>query len=444
MSEFASARPAKHFFFEMFTRDISLEDCVLDLIDNSVDSLVKTRDINISSDAISPTNKTRSNTSLPEITVTCSESEISIRDECGGIPVELARQDLFSFGHPQDFKGGGQLGAYGVGLKRALFKIGNKFEMTSFQNGTGFRAYLDDVKGWSSRDESLDEWRVPMELLKRGSSHPKNGTEIRITHLHEAVKRRMKQGAFADELYKDAAQTYCLFLDRYVRTVVNGRIVEPRVFPLGESKEVQPAKVEFREDGVTVNLLAGIAEKPWTTEAAGWYILCNGRVVIPAEKTELTGWTTPTTFHDKYRAFLGLAFFQSTDPLKLPWTTTKRNVNRESLVFQAALARMTNLARPILRALSDFYPPDATELPPSRDLVDRVKAVDVREVAARGPSDFKLERIKAYVPTTVRVQFDAPKKDIDRARKALRKPRMGAGEVGRYAFQYFIKRECPE
>ncbi len=37
-TKLAKAYPRKHFFFEMFTRDLSLEDCVLDLIDNSIDA----------------------------------------------------------------------------------------------------------------------------------------------------------------------------------------------------------------------------------------------------------------------------------------------------------------------------------------------------------------------------------------------------------------------
>ncbi len=441
MTVYANARPTKHFFFEMFTRDISLEDCVLDLIDNSVDSLVKTQAINISSDILSLTPQPPQAT--PEIAVTCSDSEMRIRDECGGIPIDFAKKDLFSFGHPEGFKGG-QLGAYGVGLKRALFKIGNKFELTSFTNGTGFRARLEDVTDWSSRDTSLSDWKVPLEEVTRQASDPSHGTEVHITALHESVKMRMRQGSFADGVYNDAAQTYCLFLNRYVRVSVNGKIVEPRAFQLGESEEVQPAIDQFEERGVKVTLMASFAKKPWTTENAGWYILCNGRVVVPAEKTELTGWTTPTTFHDKYRGFLGLAFFQSQDPLALPWTTTKRNVNRESIVFQSAVSRMKTLARPILKTLSDFYPPDAEERPASRDLVTRVQTADLRQVAARSATDFKLEQLKPYVPTTVRVQFDAQREDVDRVRKAIRRPRMSAGDAGRYTFNYFLKKECPK
>ena len=45
---YASAEVRKQFFIDMFTRDISLEDCVLDLIDNSIDSYLLKHGISIS------------------------------------------------------------------------------------------------------------------------------------------------------------------------------------------------------------------------------------------------------------------------------------------------------------------------------------------------------------------------------------------------------------
>lgn len=49
MSELvADARPTKELFLEMFVRDLSLEDCILDLVDNSIDSLIRIRDIDVS------------------------------------------------------------------------------------------------------------------------------------------------------------------------------------------------------------------------------------------------------------------------------------------------------------------------------------------------------------------------------------------------------------
>ena len=44
----ADARPTKGLFLEMFVRDLSLEDCILDLVDNSIDSLTRSRKIDVS------------------------------------------------------------------------------------------------------------------------------------------------------------------------------------------------------------------------------------------------------------------------------------------------------------------------------------------------------------------------------------------------------------
>ena len=443
MPEFANAYPTKHFFFEMFTRDISLEDCVLDLIDNSLDSLIRHRAINLPAEVLKPLRDRVDVAKLATVDVFCSDKEVRVRDNCGGIPVDFAKDDLFTFGHREGFVGG-LLGAYGVGLKRAIFKIGNKFEMKSFTNGKGFRAYLEDVKGWSTKDQTLDEWKIPMEPMERGGQGLEEDTEIIIRDLHETVKTRMKSGTFIDELYKDVAQTYSLFLGRYARVTVNDKTVEPKVIPIGESEQVKPAKDEFEEHGVKVTLIVGFASPPRKAEDAGWYLLCNGRVVVPADKTDLTIWVSPTVFHDKYRPFLGLAFFQAEDPLALPWTTTKRAINRESLVFQSAVNRMRTLARPVLRTLSDFYPSEPLEKPGGRAIAENVKVTDVREVAAKPSTTFKVEPIRRQLPSTTRIRYDAPKEDVERVRTHLRKPHMSASEVGRYTFDHFVKKECPK
>ncbi len=46
--DFANAYPRKNFFIQMFTKDIGLEDCILDLIDNSIDGLIRSRKIKLS------------------------------------------------------------------------------------------------------------------------------------------------------------------------------------------------------------------------------------------------------------------------------------------------------------------------------------------------------------------------------------------------------------
>ena len=52
MAATVEAYPRKQFFIEMFTRDIGLEDCILDLIDNSMDALLRIRNVVIEKEIV--------------------------------------------------------------------------------------------------------------------------------------------------------------------------------------------------------------------------------------------------------------------------------------------------------------------------------------------------------------------------------------------------------
>lgn len=99
----AKAYPRKNFFVQMFTKDISLEDCVLDLIDNSIDGLIKSRHMRLSSIAHGiwvAKKETRVRiATLPTIHVTLTNKSFEIKDNCGGIDLKDAVEEVFNFGH---------------------------------------------------------------------------------------------------------------------------------------------------------------------------------------------------------------------------------------------------------------------------------------------------------------------------------------------------------
>ncbi len=181
-------------------------------------------------------------------------------------------------------------------------------------------------------------------------------------------------------------------------------------------------------------------------DTAGWYVLCNGRVVVNADKSELTGWGLGLPqFVPKHRGFVGIAFFFSKKPADLPWTTTKRGLNREAEIFQAARGRMAAIGRPVLAFINSMYGSEPTENLAERQLVMGLKSVDVRSVVETGISKFSPpEKVLNTRKATVRVQYEAAVHDIDRIKKKLNKPRMGASSVGRFTFEYYLKVECPE
>jgi hypothetical protein len=435
--ETALARPRKHFFFEMFTRDISLEGCALDLIDNSIDSFIRKNNTNISN-LVFESNGHEKHPGTVELS--CSDNEIRVRDNCGGIDYDDAKNFVFCFGHTEDEKLG-KLGAYGIGLKRAMFKMGNNIRINSKTARNGFEMELN-VSEWSK----TDEWDFPIKKAASATSADREGTDIRITSLWPEVKMRLDDGSFLRTLYADIAQTYAFFINKCVRVSLNGKSIEAAPFPIGRSAEVKPAQDSFTADGVKVTLVAGIAApgKQRTTEKAGWYVLCNGRVVVSADKTDLTGWGVGVpAFHNKYTRFIGIALFESKEPLKLPWTTTKRNVNQESVVFQRAKNVMSGMTKPITTFLNNLYPQDPKESIEDRDLLNSVREIPLSSITPRASSAFEVKRTNTPTPrTTAHIVYNVPIKSVERVRKAMGKPRYSDSEVGKFTFNHYLENEC--
>lgn len=448
-SKLANAFPRKKFFLEMFTRDISLEDCILDLIDNSIDALIRTRDLDISANLLTPDfwQNGHNNHPLATISISFSEKEFKIVDKCGGIPREAALTEVFNFGHTSD-PIGGQLGAYGIGLKRALFKMGNVFEIVSRTVKSGFETSVN-VAEWSQDDDEMKDWTIPLYFTDGVATLRQAGTSITITELRPEVRMRLREGSLEKILHDRIAQAYALFLERYVRISLNNKIIEPDNIPLGISEDFEVANQEFEDDGVKTTLMASLAARnskgEWPLDRGGWYVLCNGRVVVSADKTDLTGWGLGLPqFHYKYRGFVGAAYFQSQNPLLLPWTTTKRGLNRESPIYQRARNMMIGLARPIVSFLNDMYPSEPAEATRERQIAERVQKVDIRAIAVKPPTVFKLLPAKKPVPKTVTVQYKAKIDDVERIKKCLRNPTLSASRVGEHTFKHFLKKECPE
>ena len=435
-----NAYPTKQFFLEMFTRDISLEDCVLDLIDNSIDSLIRLRNLDIEEQVFGEWNHAET---PAHVTIKFDRTEFRIEDNCGGISRTDAENDVFCFGHRNGHRG--TLGVYGIGLKRAIFKIGDYIEVESRRPEGNFKVIVDVPKWAAQKSETYDDWRFPIVSLPGKTSADRAGTKITITKLHKPVLTRLEAGS-VELLGGKVAQAYSVFLERNVQVSINGSRVKRHPIPWGGADDVDSGKDGFEDGGVKVILRAALAPRDqWVTESAGWYVLCNGRMVVSADRTELTGWGDGGAgFHSKYRGFVGVALFLSADPFELPWTTSKRGLNREARVFQIARNRMRRVARPVLSFLNKLYPSDPPEAAPQRALTETLKSIDFqKDLRDRTTADFRFKRT-AEPPKTRRVIYEAEVKDLERVRKRLRQANLSPSAIGKHTFNYFLKMECPE
>jgi hypothetical protein len=342
----AKASPTKAFFVRMLTRDISLDDCILDLVDNSIDGAWKQSGRHPSEFIV--------NKDLEKfkIEIEFSEGNFRINDNCGGITLDDAASYAFTFGRRSSQpEGEYSVGVYGIGMKRAVFKIGSSIAVRSTYHEAkklhGFQVPID-VKSWMVNES--DDWDFDIEEHDPAASP---GVDIEITGLSEETESRFMDPTYERNLRRVLSRDYMVPLMRGLVMTVNGRRVETGYLELLHDDQFVPLRDSYDDVGVKVELIAGMRNRPpdsndpedmkkRTDEVSGWYVICNGRVVLGADRSEVTGWGVSGTpmWHLQYSGFVGIAFFSSKDPTLLPMTTTKHSVDESSAIYRRALPKM--------------------------------------------------------------------------------------------------------
>lgn len=256
----ASANPTKEFFVRMLTRDISLEDCILDLIDNSVDSAWHnegSRPMGLSEGA---------NLDKYIIDIKLLPDVFQIKDNCGGMTLHDAVNHAFSFGrNTSDAHDDFSIGVYGIGMKRAIFKIGNQIKVRSTyrSEGEALEAFAVpiDVDRWLENNTLPWDFDIigdePLEAA---------GVEIDVRQLTQGALQAFSNPAFIQNLRRTIARDYSFHLARGLQILVNNAPVDGWQIELRQSDEFQPVRIEYvdkvGDDEVTVELIGGMAAPP--------------------------------------------------------------------------------------------------------------------------------------------------------------------------------------
>lgn len=439
----ADASPEKRLFIDLLTRDISLVAAFLDLVDNSINAAVEpfSKQLKTASDY----QKLLQNKALRpsvRIDLTVTSKKVEIKDTASGISATTARDHVFKFGRPIDQKNkADRLSVYGIGLKRALFKLGNTVAMQSDHAEGGFDLKLD-VDKWARKIEA--HWQIPISTRKAVTA-TKTGTTIVVTDLFDEVKRRISDGVFEGQLIEAISRTYAFYLAKVVSITVNGKVVKGDSIEIGENREHK----SFKYGDVTIAVAAGLGtpqDGKFRDRTSGWFVFCNGRAVVFADKSALTGWGRPQAlpiFQPKHRPFLGTVFFVSEDPEQLPWTTTKSAINEDSTLWQTARREMALVGRSVISFLDGRYTDEGVEVD-TKELqqASGVKRISVVAAATGASRSFKPP--KASANSTVRIQYDAQVEHVKIIAKHLKRASMSASDVGRHTFNHFLRNEVGE
>ncbi len=425
--------PSKAFFVNMITRDISLGDAILDLLDNAVDGVKRAAGAGPLDFA-------------PHFAhLAFSPAEFKISDNCGGIPIAIAKEYAFRFGRPDDVIAEPtphSIGLYGIGMKRALFKMGRSIDVSSSTGQASFRVSID-VDTW--RKQPDDNWDFSLsDVVTQGTMEPV-GTRITVKNLHDWIAREFEAPSFRNTLIRSIQRDYAFILERGFKVTVNESPVVGKMPTLRLSDEVAPLKHDYVDEGVQVQIVAGLAAPPPEDDSPqqrypeqelyGWYVVCNERVVVTADRTILTGWGADTVpaWHPQFYGFMGIVRFESDDPRLLPWRTTKRDIDDSSAVYKRALVKM----REVTKEFIEYTNRRKGELRHARDTEAAAKSVAVSQVPAR--ERLVLPKIKK--PEVRRICFDKPVDEIEAVGRALGINVKSLKQVGIAAFDYVRDRE---
>jgi len=427
----------------MITKDIHLEDCILDLIDNCLDGA------------------RRSSRDAPEVAryanhaarIELTRQGFRIEDNCGGISVDQAIDYAFHFGRRREAPPGDHaIGLYGIGMKRAIFKMGNKISIRSSTDKDSFRTDID-VEAWLAKpplersDGTVQEdWDFDLDEAEP-LAHP--GTQISIEQLHEEVARQFDDPAFRNGLIRIVSRDYAQFIAKGFSISINGQPVPSFGFAVRESEDIRPMRQEYQdESGVQVEIIAGMAglppddlgptERRPESEYFGWFVVCNDRVIVASDKSVQTGWGDGIgpAWHFQYNGFLGIVEFSSEDPTLLPWRTTKRDVDDTNPTYRRALVKMRDAARVWVKYTNDRrvdieHAKQTEARAPSRPLFEVRQNVAMKMPTPPGPRRVEYSSI----------QYSKPVSEIDKAKRLLKSSRMSNVRLGEATFDYFMEHE---
>lgn len=434
------ADPTKDFFVKMITRDIALQDCIFDLLDNAIDGAKRSKTIDSEKPLAGYFAK-----------ITFDSKQFKIVDNCGGIRLSDAIDYAFHFGRrpnsPADVSGG--IGLYGIGMKRAIFKIGRVADVVSDAEDACFKVSLD-VGEW----ESKTEWDFEYEDFQRSET---KGTSITVTSLNPGIDASFGDPVFVNELIRMIARDYAFFIAKGFEIQVGTQIVPSYRYQLRSNTNLEPASISYMDDGASIQIVAGLIDdlpnevpeelSPKDVERYGWYVICNDRIVLAADKTDRTIWGDDgfKVWHPQYNGFAGFVFFHADDQRLLPWTTTKRAVDGSSPLYRRTLMQ--------LKALTDQFvaytnrrkedPGAAREAEKPREQRDVYSPVRLRAGDSAQYRQMKLPDLAAShsADPEVNITYKRKLSEIDEVRRHFGMRSMSYRDVGARTFEYFMETE---
>lgn len=443
------ASPTKEFFIHMLTRDVPLSRAIIDLVDNSVDGAQRLR-------------KEGRYDGL-WIRIEVNADSFAVSDNCGGIPIDIAKNYAFRFGRPKDAADSpGSVGVFGVGMKRTFFKLGRCFSVESRCRTEGFVMNVD-VDQWILGDEDApDDWHFQFDSANKDLAEVSNeetGTTIRVTNLYPTVTANFALETFQTQLWRELSAAHAVSVDKGLAITLNLLPLDHLPQSLFVSDAIKPAYVEkeyprMQIDGcegepVRVKLYAGVAKREY--QEGGWYIFCNGRLVLKADQTYLTVWGEThglRRYHGELAFFRGYAFFDSRHSTLLPWTTTKTGVDTDAPIYKVVQREMIEMTKPVISFLNELAKQTSADNQGEwsdkslANAITTASAMRTDNISSHTQFQAPQPIVRPPGPRMQRIQYSKTADEVEKAKSLLGVT--SYKDVGERTFEYYLQYEGGE
>ncbi|OTG83282.1 hypothetical protein B9T33_02410 [Acinetobacter sp. ANC 5054] len=336
-------------FIELIlTKDVSTLEAIYDLIDNSIDAA--------RNDLFLKNKNELDKFGLPksykgyEVYIDIKENYFSITDNCFGVSKESLINKTFVIAEPSNHDYG--IGQYGIGLKRSLLKIGNKY---SFKIDNGQECYVANFDNHS--------FGIKKNLIAEiTNSTGKPYTFFAVSELKDEVKKDILNKKWIDKAIQGLQDRYSIYFSK-------GFSVSLRYLDKDVLLSLKNSIPSLRTDGkflpkttpltfgdVNVTIESGIHEQYYfpteskyslsinrkLTNDFGIYFICNDRVIVKSSTEQKHGWKTK--WHSEYNGFVCLVRFTSKDPSNLPWNTAKSAMREDASLFLDVIEEIQPIA----------------------------------------------------------------------------------------------------
>lgn len=454
---YINAEPRKHFFIDLLTRDITLSNCILDLIDNSIDGIIKVKPYNNSDFTWNTWQWQNNRYEWFYVKINLTESEFSIEDNWSWIDEKTLRDYAFRFWAGDNFEDRqyNWLWAFWIWMKRAFFKIWKNIRLETNTEDSSIIVDIDVDKRAIS-----DDWNIEYKKESFDPNKHKRGTKIIITNLNEDIKNQVKKETYIkNSLRNPIEKSYPLFMWAWMKISVNWTVLSSTLPDIVYKDECYWFYEEknFNNSWVDVKIIAWlIMSEGWlkteNTDNNWWFVFCNSRNVLYGNKDLNTWWWYKglRQFHSSLNPFVWYVFLSSNDEKKLPRNTTKDWIVFDNTTYQEILEKMVKVATPVVRFLARRY--EKWEVDKKWDTeikslfqnnVDSKSVVGLMQEVKEKNQVFSLKESR----DTEKIQYNVKKEKVEKVKEYLKEewePSPTNRTVWLYTFDYFYKREIKD